>query len=304
MSASGAPPDPSTPEGLETILAVTRKAAREAAQLIVTGFRHAPAVEHKGRVDLVTRFDRESEDLVRRHLAEALPFAIVGEEHGGSPDGIAFYVDPLDGTTNFVHGHPFWCVSIGLVMAGQPILGVVLSPPLGIEWFGWVAASGARRAVRRSASNAIALPSDGPNRSTSDEARSVVAEEPCTVSGVGSFGDALLATGFPYDRTGPDNNFDAFVAIKQRCQAVRRCGSAAIDLCLVSDGTYEGYWERKLRPWDIAAGIALVRAAGGRVTDFDGGTACMERGLVVATNGKIHDALMAELARVAPSRGA
>ena len=115
--------------------------------------------------------------------------------------------------------------------------------------------------------------------------------------------DALLATGFPYDRrTSPDNNFDAFVAIKKRCQAVRRCGSAALDLCLVADGTFEGYWERKLRPWDIAAGIALVRAAGGTVTDFEGGSACIESGHVIATNGAIHDALTSELARLVPGR--
>ncbi|MDF2693418.1 MAG: Inositol-monophosphatase [Labilithrix sp.] len=242
----------------------------------------------------MTRYDRESEDLIREELAKSLPFAIVGEEHGGSPDGIAFYVDPLDGTTNFVHGHPFWCVSIGLVSAGKPVLGVVLAPQLGLEWFGWVAASGERRATRRSASNAITL-------APGSEATSVVVEGPFAVSEVASFGDALIATGFPYDRTGPDNNFDAFVAIKQRCQAVRRCGSAALDLCLVADGTYEGYWERKLRPWDIAAGLALVRAAGGRVTDFD--SVGLETGLVIATNGRIHDALMRELARVATASG-
>jgi myo-inositol-1(or 4)-monophosphatase len=115
------------------------------------------------------------------------------------------------------------------------------------------------------------------------------------------FDDALLATGFPYDRrTSPDNNFDAFVAIKKRCQAVRRCGSAALDLCLVADGTYEGYWERKLRPWDIAGGIAVVRGAGGRVTDFDGGDDFVASGHVIATNGHIHAALIAELARVGP----
>ena len=111
------------------------------------------------------------------------------------------------------------------------------------------------------------------------------------------FEESLLATGFPYDRaTSSENNFDAFVAIKRRCQAVRRCGSAALDLCLVADGTYEGYWERKLRPWDVAGGIALVRAAGGRVSDYEGGGGCIAGGHVVATNGHIHDALLTQLA--------
>ena len=129
-------PDPQTSEGLQAILAVARRAAREAAQLVLEGFRRAPAVEHKGAVDLVTSFDRDSEDLLRRRLGEELPFAIVGEEHGGAPERVALYVDPVDGTTNFVHGHPFWCVSIGLVVSGQPVLGVVIAPPLGVEWYG------------------------------------------------------------------------------------------------------------------------------------------------------------------------
>jgi myo-inositol-1(or 4)-monophosphatase len=293
-------PDPTTREGLEEILLVTRRAAREAAQLVLAGFRRAPAVEHKGAVDLVTRFDRDSEDLLRRRLGEALPFAIVGEEHGGKPSRVAFYVDPVDGTTNFVHGHPFWCVSIGLVIDDQPVLGVVISPPLGVEWFGWVAASGERSAVRRSSENAIASAVVGGPEATPPLR---VVEEPCVVSTTALLEDSLLATGFPYDRrTSRDDNFDAFVAIKRRCQAVRRCGSAALDLCLVSDGTYEGYWERKLRPWDIAAGIAIVRAAGGRVTDFEGGSSCIESGHVIATNGAIHDALTSELARVVPSQ--
>ena len=286
-------PDPSTREGLDAILRVARGAGREAARLVRGGFRSSPAVEHKGAVDLVTEFDRASEVLLRQRLGEALPFAIVGEEHGGAADGVAFYVDPIDGTTNFVHGHPFWCVSIGLVVAGDPVLGVVIAPALGLEWSGWIAASGERLAVRRSAANAIAL---------DDGAPAGVVEGPCAVSATAALEDALLATGFPYDRrTSPDNNFDAFVSIKQRCQAVRRCGSAAIDLCLVADGTYEGYWERKLRPWDIAAGIALVRAAGGRVTDFDGGRGSVASGHVIATNGAIHDALTSALAQVAVS---
>jgi myo-inositol-1(or 4)-monophosphatase len=234
----------------------------------------------------VTKFDRESEDLLRQRLRAALPFAIVGEERGGAPADIAFYVDPIDGTTNFVHGHPFWCISIGLAIHGQPVLGVVVSPPLGIEWFGWTAASGERFARRRSAQNGIVgQPAD-------------IVEAPCAVSSVASFNDSLLATGFPADRrTSEDNNFDAFVAIKKRCQAVRRCGSAAIDLCLVADGTYDGYWERKLHAWDIAGGIAILRAAGGCATDFVGGNACLAKGQVIATNAAIHDALAAELAR-------
>lgn len=276
---------------LERILVVARAAAREAAALAKTGFRRHPVIEHKGAVDLVTSFDRDSEALLRERLGTAFSFDIVGEEEGGSfsRSAPAFFIDPIDGTTNFVHGHPFWCVSIGLVVDAQPALGVVVAPQLGLEWYGYVADAGQRLAVRRAWDNA--RKTDG----IADE------EEPCVVSGMTRFEDSLLATGFPYDRrTSPDNNFDAFVAIKQRCQAVRRCGSAALDLCMVADGTYEGYWERKLRPWDIAGGITIVRAAGGRVTEFEGGADCMTTGHVVATNGHIHDALLTELARVTP----
>lgn len=272
---------------LERILDCARRAAHEAAQLVRVGFRKRPVIEHKSAVELVTSYDRDSETLLRERLGP-LGFDIIGEEEGGaSRTGTpTFFIDPIDGTTNFVHGHPFWCVSIGLVVETQPVLGVVVAPSLGLEWYGYLPETGPARAVRR--------PWDGhPDAAP---------EEPCSVSPMSKFGESLLATGFPYDRaTSSENNFDAFVAIKLKCQAVRRCGSAALDLCLVADGTYEGYWERKLRPWDIAGGIALVRAAGGRVSEYDGGEGCIASGHVVATNGLIHEALLTHLASVPPA---
>lgn len=282
---------------LEAILVTARSAAREAAALVQGGFRRHPIVEHKGVVDLVTTFDRDSEALLRERLGDAFPFDIVGEEAGGkwSSDAPAFFIDPIDGTTNFVHGHPFWCVSIGLVVGGEPALGVVMAPALGLEWYGYVADGGVRRAMRHAWGNARKAGAGAGDGDDDDD------DEPCIVSGMTRFEDSLLATGFPYDRrTSSENNFDAFVAIKQRCQAVRRCGSAALDLCLVADGTYEGYWERKLRPWDIAGGIAIVRGAGGRVTEFEGGGDSITSGHVVATNGHIHEALLHALAQAEP----
>ena len=248
-------------------------AAREAAAFLMTGYRQHVAYEHKGRVDLVTRFDREAEAMIRARLTPFHP--VIGEEAGGHSDAgePVFFVDPLDGTTNFVHGHPFFCVSIGLVAAGVPAMGVVVAPALGLEWVGVPSAGATRGGV------------------------------PCRVSQTGDFEQSLLATGFPYDRkTSPDNNFDAFIAIKQRCQAIRRCGSAALDLCLVADGTYEGYWERKLNPWDIAGGAAIVVAAGGRVTDEAEGLEFVSTGTIVATNGLIHGELLAQLADVQRNR--
>lgn len=261
-----------TSDDLEDLLAVTRDAAREAAALVAAGFRKRPTVEHKGAVDLVTSFDRDSEALLRERL-RPLAIPIVGEEEGGAipGDGPALFIDPIDGTTNFVHGHPFWCVSIGLAVSCAPILGVVVSPPLALEWSGYVAGDGTRRAERNAAS--------------------------CTVSSVAELDRSFLATGFPYDRrTSEDNNFDAFVHMKRRVQGIRRCGSAALDLCLVADGTYDGYWERKIHAWDVAAGASLVLAAGGLVTDFEGGPSFLASGRIVATNGVIHRRLLTELA--------
>lgn len=266
-------------EELERALAVARDVARDAAAHVYRGYRRKVVVEHKGAVDLVTSFDRESETMLRERLAPC-GYSIIGEEQGGTAsDGPRFYVDPIDGTTNFVHGHPFWCVSVGLVDGAAPVMGVIVAPALGLEWFGFVAEDGTCSAVRQTIGGGEA--------------------EPCLVSAAEKFDQALLATGFPYDRRqSKENNFDAFVAIKQRCQAVRRCGSAALDLCLVADGTYDGYWERKLNPWDVAGGSALVRAAGGKVTDYEGADAFIASGHVVASNGLIHDALLDELTRV------
>jgi myo-inositol-1(or 4)-monophosphatase len=259
------------------LLRVALEAAREAGALALVGWRTRPEASHKGRIDLVTRFDHESEVLLRERLTTATSIPIVGEEYGGlraSGAGEAtWFVDPIDGTTNFVHGHPFWCVSVGLYVGEAPLLGAVVAPSLRVEWTGIVG-----EVAQRSGT-------------------------PCDVSDVEKLDDALLATGFPYDRrTSPDNNFDAFVAIKKKCQAVRRCGSAAIDLCLVADGTYDGYWEQKLRPWDMAAGVAIVTAAGGRVTDYVGNPADVMRGHVVATNGRIHAELVRELGAVSRPR--
>jgi len=252
------------------LLELALHSARSAATLALKGWRTQPQSTQKGRADLVTQFDLDSEALLRQELSRCSSFPVVGEERGGerpgSPLTPVWYVDPIDGTTNFVHGHPFWCVSVGLAQDGRPVLGAVVAPSLGLEWTG-IAGDSARR--------------NG---------------QVCRVSEVAEFQDALLATGFPYDRhTNPDNNFDAFVAIKKKCQAVRRCGSAAIDLCFVADGTYDGYWEQKVKAWDVAGGSAIVQAGGGRVSDYTGRVHDVTGGFVVATNGRIHEKLIQEL---------
>jgi myo-inositol-1(or 4)-monophosphatase len=248
-----------------------------AAAILMKGFRKPLAsLEFKGAIDLVTEYDRASEAFIRAEVGRCLPdFDLVAEEEGGTVSGTrpVIYADPLDGTTNFSHGHPFFAVSIALTSGDTLEAGVVIAPALG-----WTYAAARDHGATRNG-------------------------EPCRVSAIGVLDRSLLATGFPYDRrTSPQNNLRAFVELKKRfAQGVRRCGAAAIDLCLVADGTYEGYWERKLRPWDLAGGAALVRAAGGRISDFVGGGGSVVSGHVVATNGLIHEALLAELASVAPA---
>ena len=230
-----------TPEQLSFI---ALEVAREAAALLMKGFRSRPHAEEKARADLVTEWDIASERLIRKRLAERAPeLGVVAEEEGGEKGaGPAFYCDPLDGTTNFVHGHPFFCVSIGVLDGGTAIAGAVVAPCLGLDWQGHQGGVAKRNG------------------------------EPCRVSGARTLSESLVATGFPADRSRePESNFGSFVRVKKNVRGVRRCGSAAIDLCFVADGTYDGYWERRLNAWDLAGGAAVVLAAGGRLTALDGG---------------------------------
>jgi myo-inositol-1(or 4)-monophosphatase len=250
----------------EELSQIALEVAREAGALVRSGFRTPLSIVEKSPTDLVTQYDFDSERLIRARLGERAPeLGLVAEEGGGDRSAsLAFYVDPLDGTMNFAHGHPFWSVSIGVLDRGVPVAGAVVAPCLGTEWSGF-AGGPARR--------------DG---------------EPCRVSTTERLETALLATGFPAERERePDSNLGTFVRVKQRVRGIRRCGSAAIDLCFVADGTYDGYWERHLNAWDLAAGAAVVLSAGGRVTALDGGQARLEVGHIAATNGLIHESLLA-----------
>ena len=251
----------------EELAQIALEVATEAAQLLHAGFRRHPAAREKGHADLVTEYDLASERLIRARLAERTPeIAIVGEEQGGAParaGGLTWYCDPLDGTTNFVHGHFFYCVSIGVAEAGQPLAGAVVAPELATHWQGFRGGQALRNG------------------------------EPCRVSATTELAHALVATGFPSDRSqAPGNNFDAFVTVKKQVRGIRRCGSAAIDLCLVADGTYDAYWERRLNAWDVMAGSALVLAAGGTLSALDGTPPDLSVGHVLASNGLVHEHLL------------
>lgn len=256
---------------------VARRVAEEAAALVSAGFRSRPSIRKKGQHDLVTEYDRASEQLLVQRLGELTPgVPVVGEEQTSARaapgrGGLVWYVDPIDGTTNFVHGHPFWCVAVGLMENDRPIAGAVVAPMIGVRWTGWVSPAGAGGAAFRNG-------------------------QPCSVSATSRLDESLLATGFPplRDRA-PENNFASFMALKRAAQAVRRCGSAAMDLTLVADGTYEGYWERRLHAWDVVAASAVLLGAGGVITSLDGGTPSYHVGNIVASNGRIHAELVAAI---------
>lgn len=254
-----------TPAQAKELAAIAWDVATQAGGVALEGYRRPKSVHYKGHAEIVTEYDLRVEQAIREQLGKRTPhIAIVAEEGGGERRGDwIWYVDPIDGTTNYAHGHPFWAVSIGLVARGVPVAGAVVAPSLGVTWQGWTGGPALRNG------------------------------EPCHVSSTRSLDQALLATGFPYDRrTSDENNFAEFIALKRIALGIRRCGSAAIDLCLVADGTYDAYWEMKLRPWDVAAGVAIVHAASGLVTTFDGAPPGVEQGEIAASNVIVHEQLL------------
>jgi myo-inositol-1(or 4)-monophosphatase len=249
--------------------------ARQAALAAGAIMRDAPVrgVRHKGAVDLVTEVDLACEAAITEILSAGAPgLAILGEESAqpGAPiPPSCWIVDPLDGTTNFVHGFPAYGVSIALQLEGELELGCVHDPLRG-ETFTAVRGRGA-------ACNG----------------------QPLRVSEVTSLDRALISTGFPYDRRERAGFYLAFFqAFMERCQGVRRAGAAALDLCWLAAGRVDGFWEFSLQPWDIAAGALIIREAGGRVTGMHGEPLDLSGARIVASNGVLHAQLDAVLGGV------
>jgi len=251
--------------------ALAVRLAREAGAIQRARFETTLEITSKSRpIDLVTEVDRACEALIVEALRRERPRDdVLAEEGGAHADAGAAWrwiVDPLDGTVNFAHGYPCFCVSIGVERDGERHVGVVYDP-LRDELYEAVRGGGARR-----------------------NGRAIRVSQAATVQ------RALLATGFAYDvHDSADDNLDRLVRAVKHAGGVRRDGSAAIDLCYVACGRFDGYWELKLHPWDVAAGILLVEEAGGRVSDLAGGPAPASGREILASNGPLHDALLALL---------
>ena len=238
------------------------KAARESGKLLMEKFESGIRVEFKSRYDLVTEADRQSEALIVKLIREQYPdHDILAEEgdYGQRDSDCRWIIDPLDGTTNYAHGFPWFAVSIALEVQGKLELGVVYNPYVGELYF-------AERG-----------------------AGAFLNDRRLQVSTIDSLEHSLLATGFAYDhRNCKANNYDHFTRFQKAAQACRRPGSASLDLANVAAGRFDGFWELKLKPWDIAAGILLVEEAGGMVSDFDGQAMVLTDLECLASNRLLH----------------
>lgn len=252
---------------LDRLTSVATDAARQAGAVLAECTRAGFRIEHKQVINLVTDADHRAEQRIIDVIYDSFPtHHVLAEERGlteQSPSRYKWVIDPLDGTTNFAHGFPAYCVSIGVECDGRGILGVVYDPTRD-ELFTAQIGHGAH-----------------------------LNGAPIAVSKTNLLDHALLVTGFAYDiRDSPNNNLNHFARFALHVQGLRRTGTAALDLCYVAAGRFDGFWEVALNPWDMAAGVVILREAGGRVTDFMGNTHSIYGKELVASNGLIHQAML------------
>jgi len=240
-------------------------AAHRGAEALRLHFEKIIRINKKGPIDLVTEADMESEKRIIDTIRINYPDHTILAEESGMNEGSAddqWYIDPLDGTTNFANGLNLFCVSIAFARKGNVVFGIVLSP-FTEELFTAVKGGGAKRNNR-----------------------------PIRVSAAGTVTDSLLVTGFPYDFKNDTPAIRRFAHCLRKAQGIRRLGSAALDLCYVACGRFAGYWEQNLCPWDTAAGMLIAMEAGGRVTDFSNAVFTVDKKEILATNGKIHKEML------------
>ena len=254
----------------EDFLTPMQGLAREAGSLLLTFFGKV-AIEYKGDVDLVTQADRSSEKLIVERIRKQWPkHDLIAEEGSRKETGSDYrwYVDPLDGTTNFAHRYPVFCVSLALEYKKERIAGVVYDPTRD-EMFAAEKGSGSR-----------------------------LNGAPIQVSQTTRLAESLVATGFPSHKRHKNPNINFYHQITLRSHGVRRAGSAALDLCYVGCGRFDGFWEFNLSPWDTAAGVTIVEQAGGKVTNYSGAPFAIESREVLATNNLIHEEMMREFQEI------
>jgi myo-inositol-1(or 4)-monophosphatase len=250
--------------------------AREAGAFLMPYFRRRVAIEYKGEADLVTEADRGSEALIRKRVKALWPdHDVLGEEEGLIDTGSDYrwYVDPLDGTTNFAHSFPMFCVSLGLEHKGIRVAGVVYDPTRD-EMFTAAKGGGA-----------------------------FLNGEPIHASKIANLTESLVATGFPSKKRHKNPNIHFYHQITLKTHGIRRAGSAALDLCYVAAGRLEAFWEFNLNPWDTAAGVVIVEEAGGKVSGFDGAPFQINSNETLASNGLIHGQLLDEFQAIFAGRG-
>jgi myo-inositol-1(or 4)-monophosphatase len=270
----------------ESFIPAMSEIAREAGALLMRYFHQHLKIEYKGEADLVTAADRASEALIRERILARWPeHDVLGEEQGLSDQGGVYrwYVDPLDGTTNFAHGYPVFCVSLGLEHQAPD-----------------------QRSAGQRASRIAAVIYD-PTRDelfTAEQGKGALLNgETIRVSKTAALKESLLATGFPSQKRHKNPNIFFYHQITLRTHGVRRAGSAALDLCNVACGRYDGFWEFNLNPWDTAAGVLIVEEAGGNVTGFDGSPFELNSRETLASNGLLHEAMLAEFQAIFAGRG-
>jgi len=246
--------------------------AREAGAILRAAWDHPKEISYKGEVDIVTESDRRSEELIVERLRRKYPDHAVIAEEGSGVDAagakFCWHVDPLDGTTNFAHSYPCFCVSIGLAENGRPIAGAVFNP-VADEMFTAARGQGAH-----------------------------LNGKPIRVSAVETLSTSLVATGFPTHLRKRSSNMNYYWEFTLRTHGVRRDGAAALDLCSVACGRFDAFWEFGLKSWDTCAGVLLVEEAGGKVTDLHGEPYTPGGASVMATNGRVHSEVQ-EVAAIA-----
>ncbi len=263
----------------ESFLPAMSAIAREAGALLLQYFQQKLKIEYKGEADLVTAADRASEALIRQRVSTQFPsHDVLGEEQGLKDRGSEYrwYVDPLDGTTNFAHGYPVFCVSLALEHRSTSAcrIAAVVYDPTRNELFSAEQGRGA-----------------------------CLNGQPIRVSKITQLKESLLATGFPSHKRHQNPNIYFYHQITLRTHGVRRAGSAALDLCNVACGRFDGFWEFNLNPWDTAAGVLIIEEAGGRVTRFDGSPFEIDSRETLASNGLVHQALVGEFLTIFNGRG-